>query len=108
MGKITKKKFKLLISEMVGVPSAIELNVIEDNEGDKVKRRGDEVSLNKDNIPKVAKTLADKKILKLKSLLRDTEELLADQSKYEMQEFIRKTIAQSQYYSRNHTRYFDR
>ena len=38
MGKITKKKFKLLISEMVGVPSAIELNVIEDNEEDKVKK----------------------------------------------------------------------
>ena len=53
------------------------------------------MSLNKDNFPEVAKTLADKKILKLKSLLRDTEELLADQSKYEIQEFIRKTIAES-------------
>jgi len=44
MDRIVKKKFKLPISEMVGVPSEIELNVIEDSEeveminiGDKVK-----------------------------------------------------------------------
>ena len=38
MDRIIKEKFKLPISEMVGVPSEIELNVVEDDEVDKIKK----------------------------------------------------------------------
>ena len=40
MNKIKKKKFKLPISEMVGVPSEIELNIMEDDKEKKEEEGG--------------------------------------------------------------------
>jgi len=39
MDKITKEKFRLPISKIVGVPSKIELNVVEDDKVNKIEKQ---------------------------------------------------------------------
>ena len=96
MNKIKKKKFRLPISEMVGVPSEIELNIIEDDKEKKEKKK--EVIIINVEVKYYGKpVMGDKKTGKVIKYLKEytIEEYDDKKEKYsESQATIRKEITQ--------------